>query len=111
MNNPELQRLKESLQALGPILPGTIRKVYLRCGKKNCRCQSADKKQLHGPYYFWDRIEGKKLSSRSIPANQVKLYQEWINNRREQERIVRQMQEHGLALAKELQSQKKSDSA
>ena len=106
----EYQRLKESILALGPVLPGTIRKVFLRCGKKNCRCQSTDKKQWHGPYYFWDRKDGKDgkgLSSRSIPLKQVKIIQGWINKRRELERIVRQMLKHGVSMAEGLKSAQK----
>jgi hypothetical protein len=108
-NDAELKQLKDSLLALGPLLPGTIRKVFLRCGKKNCHCQSTDKRHWHGPYYFWDRKEGKKLTSRSIPSDQVQLFQSYINNRREFERITRQMQKYGVAMAEGLRSQKKAD--
>src|SRR5579863_3262285 len=106
-NDAAYEGLKDSILALGPVLPGTIRKVYLRCGKKNCHCQSNDKKQWHGPYSFWDRKEGKKLSSRSIPSNQVKLFQDMIDKRRELERIVRQMLKHGTTMAEQLKSSKK----
>jgi hypothetical protein len=105
-NDPEYERLKESILALGPVLPGTIRKVYLRCGKKNCRCQSTDKKQWHGPYSFWDRKEGKRLTSRSIPSDQVELIQSGINKRRELERIMRQMLNHGIKMAEGLKPSK-----
>jgi hypothetical protein len=107
LSDSEYEGLKNSILALGPVLPGTIRKVYLRCGKKNCHCQSNDKKQWHGPYSFWDRKDDKHLSSRSIPADQVKLFQGWINKRRELERIVQQMLNHGVAMAQQLKSSKK----
>lgn len=107
LDDSEYERLKDSILTLGPVLPGTIRKVFLRCGKKNCHCQSNDKRHWHGPYYFWDRKEGKRLSSRSISPKQVKLIQGWINKRRELERIVRQMLDHGVAMAEGLKSSKK----
>ena len=107
LNDVEFEGLKNSILALGTVLPGTIRKVHLRCGKKNCRCQSTDKKQWHGPYLFWDRKEGKRLTSRSISSDQAKLLQGWINKRRELERIVRQMLKHGVNLAEQLNSSKK----
>ena len=111
LNDAEYEQLKNSILALGPVLPGTIRKVFLRCGKKNCHCQSTDKKQWHCPYYFWDRKEGKRLSSRSISPKQVKIIQGWIDKRRELERIVRQMLNHGVSMAEELKkSQNLADS-
>lgn len=107
LSDAEYEGLKNSILALGPVLPGTIRKVFLRCGKKNCHCQSNDKKQWHGPYSFWDRKEDKHLSSRSIPSKQVKLFQAWIDKRRELERIVQQMLDHGVTMAEQLKSSKK----
>jgi hypothetical protein len=98
-NNPQYEQFKKTILSLGPVIPGTLRTVYLRCGKKNCRCQTGKKKYRHGPYSFWDRKEGKRLSSRSIPSEMVEAIQDWIKNRRGLENTARQMLQHGVKVA------------
>ena len=99
LNDSKFERIKTKVLALGPIVPGTLRKVYLRCGKKNCRCRTSRKSHWHGPYFFWDRKEGKKLSSRSIPSELVRLIREWIDNRRELDQIISRMLKQGMKIA------------
>ena len=101
LNDPKFEEIKTKILALGPIVPGTLRKVYLRCGKKNCRCQTNRKDHWHGPYSFWDRKEDKKLSSRSIPPELVCLIRGWIENRRKLDRIISQMLKQGMNIATE----------
>jgi hypothetical protein len=107
LNDPEYEKLKKTIHSLGPVLPGTLRTVYLRCGKKNCRCQSDKKNRWHGPYSFWDRKEGKRLSSRSLTAESAKAIRGWIKNRRLLERIVSKMLEHGVKVTSQIYKSKK----
>jgi len=99
LNGPQHDEFKKKILSLGFVIPGTLRTVYLRCGKKNCRCQTGKKEHRHGPYSFWDRKEGGRLSSRSISTEMVKVLQHWINNRRGLENIVRQMLQQGVKVA------------
>ena len=107
LNDPEYEKLKKTIHSLGPVLPGTLRTVYLRCGKKNCRCQSDKKNRWHGPYSFWDHKEGKRLSSRSIPADSVKVISSWIQNRKVLENIVSRILQHGVKVASQIYKSKK----
>lgn len=100
-NQKKYEQFKKAIIALGTVIPGTLRTVYLRCGKTNCRCQTGKKVHRHGPYSFWDRKEGKRLSSRSISTETVDVVQDWIKNRRVLEDIVRQMLRHGTKVANE----------
>jgi len=102
MSEDQYQKLKEKILNLGPVVPGHLREVYLRCGRKNCRCHTKRKTDWHGPYIFWDRHDGKKLASRSIPAEQVELIRHWIDNRRKLDRIVWEMQQQGLKMVHQL---------
>jgi hypothetical protein len=43
--------VKKALDALGPVLPGSIGKQWNVCGKPGCRCKDPDRPQRHGPYY------------------------------------------------------------
>ena len=102
MSDAEYQNLKASLMSLGPVVPGCLREVSLRCGKKNCRCRTNQKKDWHGPYVFWDRMDGKRLASRSIAPKHVKVIRHWIRNRKDFERIVRAIYRRGLKMANQL---------
>lgn len=80
--------VKQRISALGPAIPGTIRKVRLKCGKQGCRCQSGREADKHGPYYFWDRKEDGRLTSSSIPKDCLGDFRKWIRNRKSLEKLV-----------------------
>ena len=46
-----IKLIKDSLQRLGPFLPGSISRQYNVCGNPNCRCKDPKKPKRHGPYY------------------------------------------------------------
>jgi len=107
LNDAEYIKLKKLVLGLGPVLPGTLRTVYLRCGSKNCRCKTKDKSQWHGPYSFWDRKDGKKLASRSVSLETAQILRVWIKNRREFSRIFNKMLTQGMKMASQLNGPKK----
>lgn len=86
----ELNDLKKEIVALGKAIPGSIQTVYLRCGKKNCRCQQNEKLR-HGPYYLWYRRNNGKTVTQSIAEEDVHLFQTWINNRGKLETLVQKI--------------------
>jgi len=92
------KKLKQRLQKLGIVIPGTLRVVYQRCGKNNCACASGKDENLHGPYIYWDRKVDGRLSSMSVQKDDKKLFQEWINNRKQLEVIVKEMHNLGLKI-------------
>ena len=53
----------------------------------------------HGPYYFWNRKVGGKLSSKSLSQDKLSLFRSWIHNRLEMESIVLQLLEVGQEIA------------
>lgn len=78
------------LAETGFILHGTIRKHYMACGHKGCRCQG-DPPKLHGPYYDWTRkIDGKTKTVR-LTKKQAGIIGMWINNMRRIERTISEM--------------------
>lgn len=93
--NPErleqqLNDLKKQLSSLGTAIPGSIQTVYLRCGKKNCRCQQ-DEKLRHGPYFLWYRRVDRKTVTQSIAEEDVHLFRTWIDNREKLEALVQKI--------------------
>lgn len=97
-NQADYDRIKKKIAALGLAIPGTIRETYLLCGKPGCACAHSDDAR-HGPYYLWNRKVNGKLTSKSIPKDQLRLFEEWIGNRRKLEGLVDQLLEIGAVIA------------
>ena len=53
----------------------------------------ADPPRFHGPYYQWSAKVNNKTVSRRLSAAEAELFQEWIDNRGELQRIIAEMQE------------------
>ena len=94
-------RLKARLERVGLVIPGTIRKTFLYCGKSTCACATKGG-VAHGPYYLWNRKMRGKLTSKSISKTKLSLYKGWIANRKELEGIVVKMLDFGAQFATSL---------
>ncbi len=92
-----LNKIKLLLSKFEFALPGTIRTLYMKCGKAGCPCQKDDNAR-HGPYNLWDRKVDKKLSSKMIPSTDLKKMRIWIEERRKLEKLV----EEALSLSQEI---------
>jgi hypothetical protein len=57
--------MKTTIEFDGPILPGSISMTKSRCGKLQCACKAKPPK-LHGPYYRWTGMYGKKRTTITI---------------------------------------------
>jgi hypothetical protein len=101
-----LAEIKLQLADFDFAIPGTIRSISLKCGKPSCACW-ADKKARHGPYHFWDRKVGGKLSSKSIAEPMVPLLKKWINNRKRIEKSLQEIIVLSQALVAEMAEKKK----
>ena len=86
----QLNDLKKQMAALGMAIPGSIQIVYLRCGKKNCRCHQ-DEKLRHGPYFLWYRRINGKTATQSIAKEDVHFFRTWIENREKLEALVQKI--------------------
>jgi len=86
----QLNDLKKQITSLGMVIPGSIQTAYLRCGKKNCRCQQ-DEKLRHGPYFLWYRRIDGKTATQSIAEEDVHLFRNWIDNRKKLEALVQKI--------------------
>jgi len=62
MSSEKNKKSKIFVEAIIPLMPGTISTAYAKCGKPNCICKAPEPK-LHGPYYRWTgAIDGKKTT-------------------------------------------------
>jgi len=57
--NKKIDGLKNEFSSIKYILRGSIKKVFNKCGKKECICHR-DPDKFHGPYYhFTKKVKGK----------------------------------------------------
>ena len=85
--------LKAELQTLGCLCQGSLQTRRVTCGKTTYRCHR-DPDARHGPYHYWTRkVRGKTVGTQAHRRRTVVLYQEWIENNRELERIVTEMRD------------------
>jgi len=73
--------LKNRIRPLGFICSGSLVQRHVRCGNPHCLC-SRDTNMLHGPYYQLSWKKQGKSVSRFLSPEELRLYRQWINNRR-----------------------------
>lgn len=86
----EREVLLGRLSEIGFIWHGSVYRGRLTCGSSTCRCHK-DPNARHGPYAYWTTKVAGKTVSRLLPPAEADLYQEWIENRRRIDRIVRDL--------------------
>ncbi len=86
-------KLVGSLSQIGFIGWGNIQRRYLTFGKPYCSCNKNEGAK-HGPYYYWTRKENKKIVSRMLKPQEAAILEKWIENKREFNTIIKQMQEN-----------------
>jgi len=84
----ERRRLASQLGDIGFLWHGSVSRSLLTCGKAYCRCHTHPSAR-HGPYAYWTTKVGGKTVSRLLTPAEAELYEEWIENRRRIEQVVR----------------------
>ena len=69
--------LAATLAAPTPMRRGSVSERFMKCGRKECRCQH-DRQARHGPYFSLTRIEGGKTRSRYLSAEQAALVRQQV---------------------------------
>ncbi len=91
----EARRLHQAIAAIDYVLPGTLSRRVVRCGRMGCRCHG-DPPQLHGPYWWWTRKVDKKTVTRLLSDEQVADYQQWFENAHRLRALVSELEALGL---------------
>ena len=84
--------LAQRIAEIGLILPGSIVKRYMRCGRSSCACHK-DPPSLHGPYHYWSTKVGGKTVTKLLSGNRAQIVQQWLDNRAEMDDIIVKMKE------------------
>ena len=67
----EIDTIKQQIQTLGPIHPGSVSRQYQVCGNPACRCMHPQRPQRHGPYYKLAYVHRGKPVCRFVRADCV----------------------------------------
>ena len=82
MSSPKISATTTiTIQAKGPILPGSISSTKSQCGKPNCACKTSPAK-LHGTYYRWTGFIAGKRTTKTISKQQAEECERRIKNYR-----------------------------
>lgn len=94
------ESLRRELASLAPqvgfLLTGSVQSRFFECSRQNnCRCHD-DMASRHGPYHYWTRkVKGKTVSV-TLTDNQLAVVQEWIQNSRALERLLKKMRDESM---------------
>ena len=87
----QYRELLGELPDLGFVSPGSVVLREISCSKPGCKC-TADLPRRHGPHYWWTKkMRGKTVSSQLTPA-EAALFEEWIANPRQRQRVTRDLE-------------------
>lgn len=102
-----LELLKIKIGDFDLAVPGRLREVYSKCGKKYCACQK-DKNARHGPYILWDRKVNEKLTSKMVSKKLADQIKKWIDNRKKLEEMVQEILNISQSLASNIVDQERN---
>ena len=86
----EHRALTAKLADIGFIWGGSVHSQQMTCGRPDCACHS-DPQARHGPYVYWTTKVAGRGVSRLLHPSEAELLSQWVENRRQLDRIVEQM--------------------
>ena len=93
------EELKTELADVGYVLQGSLSERWMECGKAACRCH-AHAQARHGPYYQWSWKTRGRTYSTYLVKEKADLCQQWINNNRRLERIIKRLRALSVRVAR-----------
>ena len=103
----QYKKLAERLSEIGFIWHGNLQRRMLPCKQQHCACFTKGKPQ-HGPYPYWTTKIKQKTVTKLLTAEEADLYESWIQNRRQLEKTLKQMNELSKKAAKLLINDRKN---
>jgi hypothetical protein len=61
----------------GELMRGSLARLYVRCGRKACRCAQGEK---HGPYVYVSVFQGGRTKSVYVPRHMEGEVRKWVEN-------------------------------
>lgn len=89
--------IKAALDETGFVLPGSIVRREVRCGRPDCRCHG-DSPRLHGPYWSWTRKVRAKTVTKLLSDEQLKDYRPWLDNAKHLRQLVGELEALSISI-------------
>ena len=87
----KIQRLREKLAALGPMLPGSISEQWNVCGTPGCKCKDPKRPIRHGPYYQLSFTVGGKSSTMFVRQEDLTEARKRISRHKEFKALTKEL--------------------
>ena len=94
-------RIKEELQMVGEMRPGSLNQQYTVCGKEGCRCIDPDHPRKHGPYYQLSYVHNGKSTTQFIGKEFESNVRSQLENYKQFRELTSEWVELALTLARE----------
>jgi hypothetical protein len=83
--------IKTALEETPFILPGSLVRREMRCGRPDCRCHD-EPPRLHGPYWSWTRKVRAKTVTRLFSDEQLDDYLPWLDNAKRVRQLLSELE-------------------
>lgn len=97
----KIDKIKNDLQKIGEMRPGSLNMQFTKCGKPGCRCQDPEKPKRHGPYYQLSYVHHGKSTSQLIQTPQVATVKRQLANYKKFRALTEEWIDLALTQAKE----------
>lgn len=94
-------KIKEQLQQIGEMRPGSLNQQWTVCGRKGCRCQDPKKPQKHGPYFQLSYVHQGKSTTQFVPKDLVPMVAQELKNYKRFKMLTTEWVDIALAIARE----------
>lgn len=75
-----IRQIKDQLQKIGDMRPGSINTQLTVCGKPNCACKDPKKPKKHGPYYQLSYVHNAKSTTQFIKKEFLETVEQQLGN-------------------------------
>jgi hypothetical protein len=101
MIEKRIARIKDELQHIGEMRPGSLNQQYTVCGKEGCRCIDPDRPTKHGPYYQLSYVHNGKSTTQFIGKDSLSNVRLQLRNYKKFRELTSEWVDLALSLAKE----------
>ena len=96
-----VEKIKQELQAIGEMRPGSLNRQLTVCGRKGCQCQDPKMPKKHGPYHQLSYVHQGKSTTQFIQDEFLPVVSQQLKNYKTFKQLTAEWVDLALAIAKE----------
>ena len=89
---------QKKLAEIGPVITGSLSKIYRKCGKSYCRCADGEGHPAHILSYK-NKKTGKNTSM-YVPKAKLEEVKEWVGNHKKVKELIQEISELSRKIVK-----------